>query len=740
MNNENTRDKEEKAFKELVGVLIGALRKHPHSREIVQAGLDLALRLLEEEKDEEALRVLDLLFRFGGNVPEIERVAAYRKWVSAWVKARQVSEEAFKGVLLYPLARQFLEGLPPIPSMPDETKVLLQKRVNSILQKVWELEPLYYERAGDSILASAATSAPYDVQMAAKLAEEYYKKAQRSLESKGRVVYTEKRKAEIDGKISIAKTFPNALPEIEKELKEISVLLSKGESICEDTQAFKSLLWHLSSVASYSVLTKVGELFSKAEEVVRNCGYDSLQDALESVEGEVHRIGKIQALSATVKRDDGWLTAAELELPAILDGMGAERREALVRDLSEWLRQEIAELIDQPDEAFSRAYRIARINSLLGTIGQKAAPCTSLEEPIEDTVDGVVSWLASSRLCDSNEAIAQRLLEALQQRWKSLRSRETLEAATPETSPGRTPEAALEETPKKGRGSGGKRIVLIGAGVVALVLSALGAWLAMGVLHHPSATPTPTKTIESPGGKCLPTLIVVSTFTPTPSPTPTCTATATSTPRPTPTHTATATSTPSPTPTRTATATPSATPPILAKTIAKHVNLREKPGTAPGTIIGKLQKGQEVVVLYRKENSQWVYVRVIQSGREGWVVSKYLDIPPQQLNQVPVHKPAHMTVTPTATVMPVHARLKQGVSELRLYTTRQGAIAGKGEVVSTSQPGGIGSIGVVGRDNEGQACKVIVSDTSGVSHEGWVSAKDIKLLGGVKLSELPVVK
>ena len=122
------------------------------------------------------------------------------------------------------------------------------------------------------------------------------------------------------------------------------------------------------------------------------------------------------------------------------------------------------------------------------------------------------------------------------------------------------------------------------------------------------------------------------------------------------------------------------------------------------------------------------------------MVSKYLSMPPQQLNQVPVYKPAQMTVAPTATIVPVQAHLKQGVNELRVYKTSKEAIAGKGEVVSTSQPGDIGSIGVVGRDNEGKACKVIVLDTSGVSHEGWISARDIELLGGVKLSELPVVK
>jgi len=191
------------AERQLFETLTVELRTHPHSREIVRAGLDGSLDLLKAGKDETALRVLDILFRFGGNTPQFEKTSAYRKWVAAWIKAKELAGDAARNPISYPLARQALDALLPIP---DGLEEVVRERVDAVIRQVQDVEPIYYESLGDGLLASAFDGDDPQVRGSARLAAQFYEKA-RQARSQGRFAGE---KEMLAAKAAFARAMPEA--------------------------------------------------------------------------------------------------------------------------------------------------------------------------------------------------------------------------------------------------------------------------------------------------------------------------------------------------------------------------------------------------------------------------------------------------------------------------------------------------------------------------------------------------
>ena len=229
MNENADRNAEQEALKALTEALV----KHPHSRKIVQAGLDAALDLLKAGRVETALQALDLLFRHGGNTPQFKEVAAYRRWVTAWLKARRLAEDATRDVLSYPLAEQALDGLYPIP---EALEAIVRERVDAVQQQVESIEPLYYESMGDGLLASASVSDVSEARGSARLAAEFYEKARQTL-TKGRFANAEEKLAALDRKMAFAK----AMPEIPREGRVVIVQMTDGDKLDALLQAVQRL-------------------------------------------------------------------------------------------------------------------------------------------------------------------------------------------------------------------------------------------------------------------------------------------------------------------------------------------------------------------------------------------------------------------------------------------------------------------------------------------------------------------
>ena len=224
---------EKEAERRLFETLTVALRKHPHSRVVVQTVLDASVDLLKAGRDEAALRALDLLFRFGGNVPEIERVAAYRKWVSAWVKARKLAWDATRNAMSYPLAKQSLDALLPIP---DGLEELVRERVDAVVRQVRDVEPIYYESVGDGLLAAAFVADSSEARGSARLAARFYGKARQAL-GNGRQAEMEEKLAALEGKAAFAR----AMPEVPRDGRVVIVQMTDGDKLDALLQAVQRI-------------------------------------------------------------------------------------------------------------------------------------------------------------------------------------------------------------------------------------------------------------------------------------------------------------------------------------------------------------------------------------------------------------------------------------------------------------------------------------------------------------------
>jgi len=134
----------------------------------------------------------------------------------------------------------------------------------------------------------------------------------------------------------------------------------------------------------------------------------------------------------------------------------------------------------------------------------------------------------------------------------------------------------------------------------------------------PTTTPQPTS-----GPTATPTLIPPATHTRTDTSTPIAIHTATDTPTDVPAQASepTATETSTPAPTNTSTPTPSAG--LVQDTGGQGLRLREAPG---GPVIRVLQEGDQVTILYGRENAEnveWVEIQD-REGQVGWVASQFI--------------------------------------------------------------------------------------------------------------------
>lgn len=166
-------------------------------------------------------------------------------------------------------------------------------------------------------------------------------------------------------------------------------------------------------------------------------------------------------------------------------------------------------------------------------------------------------------------------------------------------------------------------------------------------LIPPTHTSTPTPTF---------------TFTPGPSPTPTSTPTLTPTATSTPTETPTFTPEPTHTPTLTPTPTPAQA--VIVRATTPPLRLFAYPG---GPVIGYLQAGQVITVLYGKEEiSGLVWIEIQDpEGRIGWIPEFFLELIEPTATMTPVviltqtsqptpelSTPQGPTTTPTLTLTP----------------------------------------------------------------------------------------
>ncbi len=221
------------AERQLFETLIVALRKNPHSRVVVQTVLDASVDLLKAGKDEAALRTLDLLFRFGGNTPQFEKTSAYRKWVAAWLKAKELAGDATQNPLSYPLARQAVDGLLPIPNGLEE---VVRERVDTVIRQVQDVEPIYYESVGDGLLAAEFVANRSEVRGSARLAAQFYGKARQAL-GNGRQAGVEEKLAALEGKAALAR----AMPEVPREGRVVIVQTTDGDRLDALLQAVQRI-------------------------------------------------------------------------------------------------------------------------------------------------------------------------------------------------------------------------------------------------------------------------------------------------------------------------------------------------------------------------------------------------------------------------------------------------------------------------------------------------------------------
>lgn len=181
--------------------------------------------------------------------------------------------------------------------------------------------------------------------------------------------------------------------------------------------------------------------------------------------------------------------------------------------------------------------------------------------------------------------------------------------------------------------------LIVGIVVIMTVFAAVGIGYFGANQFSGEAVPADAGRLSSNASGESPAQSAASTITSTVTIRPTETATPTETPTPRPTATPTATSTPAPSATPTATATPTLSPAGMLRITARiALNVRAGPGMNY-TIIEPVRNGDELPVLGQNEAGTWLYVRLPNGQRGGWVSRQYTDYG--------VGEPAPVVATPT---------------------------------------------------------------------------------------------